>query len=182
MSASSLSIVLACSWSLAGTFAASGIGKLLHLEPFKASLPRLLQPLASAVPAAEIVLSVLLIGGIAPFWTGIAVLGILGFFSVYIAFAFPNQRTVSCLCFGTSAVRARTSLLARNAILGICSVGLVVRASSSLLNTYSAATEIGLRASYIAAAIGLGTMLTMAAILIERLDLAVLHNERQEVA
>jgi thiol-disulfide isomerase/thioredoxin len=122
---------------LAVVFSAAALGKLTDLAGTRDGLagfglPRaLVAPVALALPAAELVVAVLLLFGATRVAGAAGALGLLAIFSVAIIANLARGRTPDCHCFGRlHSAPAGWSTVARNAVLGACATAVLAAASS----------------------------------------------------
>ncbi len=118
-----------CAWLLAAIFVWAGAAKLARPGLTAAGFRSLGLPapdaLARLVPAAELLLAVLLVA--TPPVGGIAALGLLAGFSLVLAGALRAGVTTGCACFGTSPSRPISPRdLLRNAALASLAVAAVL--------------------------------------------------------
>ena len=123
---------------LAVVFSAAALGKLTDLAGTRDGLagfglPRaLVAPVALALPAAELVVAVLLLFGVTRMAGAAGALGLLAIFSVAIIANLARGRTPDCHCFGRlHSAPAGWATVARNVVLGACAAALLAAGSSA---------------------------------------------------
>ncbi len=123
---------------LAAVFSAAAFGKLTDLAGTRDGLagfglPRaVVAPVALALPAAELVVAVLLLFGVTRVAGAAGALGLLAIFSVAIVANLARGRTPDCHCFGRlHSAPAGWGTVARNAVLAACAMALLAAGSSA---------------------------------------------------
>lgn len=121
-------LAVAAALVLAGVFAAAGVAKGRRAAYTTATFRALRLPapaaLARAVPAAELVLAVMLV--LAPSAGGIAALVLLAGFSLVLARALRRGEQVACGCFGTAGTQpVGPADLIRNGLLALLALAAV---------------------------------------------------------
>lgn len=117
-------LMLALRVVLGALFVYAGVAKLADVAGFAVDIanyrvlpPRLVAPLAAALPGVEIAAGVCLLAGR---WTRAAALvagGMLAVFSVAVAQALARGINLECGCFGASRDPVTTATLARDIVL-----------------------------------------------------------------
>jgi peroxiredoxin/uncharacterized membrane protein YphA (DoxX/SURF4 family) len=146
-------VALVARMLLAAVFAVAGTAKILDHGKFRPTIAAfgvpasLVNSVASVLPAAELVLAVLLLSAHSAWWAALSALGLLLLFILAMAANLALGRTPECRCFGQ--IRARPigpATIARNGAFASCA-GLIVwagpsRTSSSALNQLAGALRV----------------------------------------
>lgn len=144
---------------VAAIFILSGVGKLTardSIRPFTESLGiphSLAQPLTKAVPAAEILLGILLALGIATKWTAIAAAILASSFLAAHALSWLRGNALSCRCFGAldTELRPAVSTLRSGVFLAVAILVAILAASSALKPGIPVASGLALAGGLMAA-------------------------------
>lgn len=91
------------------TFLASGVAKVRDIDGvvvgvlrYEIGPPRVMRRLAPLLPAAELVLAVLLLSGLALRWAAVGTMLMAAVFATAVAVNLRRDRPIACHCYGTS--------------------------------------------------------------------------------